>query len=307
MTPPYRRRCPAPGSRSGPGSGASSPGGTPPPTCGTPSTAQSRCSPTRRPTPASPSPNTAPRAEHVTPPDGGVRTARLADGTELRADAVLLAQGHLDVDPGDPGTVGEGHIPPGYTVDQNFSAIPAGEGVLVRGFSLAFIDLMEILTEGRGGRFERGAGDAVPTYVPSGREPVLWVGSRRGGALPVQAGRRATGRGTAPPGPCDPRRDTADTRRAPGTRSPAATADRRTARSVVGGHRRAAGPAPHRPSARRSRFPGPPRRGARSGGSGADEPRSGDRPAAPAGRPAVQHAGGVLLCAALTARRGAAR
>lgn len=39
---------------------------------------------------------------------------------------------------------------------------------------------MEILTEGRGGRFERGAGDAVPTYVPSGREPVLWVGSRRG-------------------------------------------------------------------------------------------------------------------------------
>ena len=93
---------------------------------------------------------------------------------------MLLAQGHLDVDPGDPGTVGEGHIPPGYTVDQNFSAIPAGEGVLVRGFSLAFIDLMEILTEGRGGRFERGAGDAVPTYVPSGREPVLWVGSRRG-------------------------------------------------------------------------------------------------------------------------------
>lgn len=120
------------------------------------------------------------RAEHVTPPDGGVRTARLADGTELRADAVLLAQGHLDVDPGDPGTVGEGHIPPGYTVDQDFSAIPAGEDVLVRGFGLAFIDLMEILTEGRGGRFERGAGDAVPTYVPSGREPVLWVGSRRG-------------------------------------------------------------------------------------------------------------------------------
>ncbi|WP_312899683.1 FAD/NAD(P)-binding protein [Corynebacterium variabile] len=120
------------------------------------------------------------RAEHVTPPDGGVRTARLADGTELRADAVLLAQGHLDVDPGDPGTVGEGHILPGYTVDQDFSAIPAGEGVLVRGFGLAFIDLVEILTEGRGGRFERGAGAAVPTYVPSGREPVLWVGSRRG-------------------------------------------------------------------------------------------------------------------------------
>ncbi|WP_414120389.1 FAD/NAD(P)-binding protein [Corynebacterium nuruki] len=128
------------------------------------------------------------RAEHVTPADGGVRQVRLVDGTELRADVVLLAQGHLDVDPGDPGTVGEGHTPPGYTVDQDFSGLPAGEDVLVRGFGLAFIDLMELLTEGRGGRFERGAGDGtgeaagelVPTYVPSGREPVLWVGSRRG-------------------------------------------------------------------------------------------------------------------------------
>jgi hypothetical protein len=120
------------------------------------------------------------RAEHVTPARG-VRQVRLADGTELRADVVLLAQGHLDVD---PGTVGAGHIPPGYTVDQDFSAIPAGEDVLVRGFGLAFIDLMEMLTEGRGGRFERGTGEGtdgpVPTYVPSGREPVLWVGSRRG-------------------------------------------------------------------------------------------------------------------------------
>ncbi|WP_291476041.1 FAD/NAD(P)-binding protein [Corynebacterium sp.] len=120
------------------------------------------------------------RAEYVTPSDGGIRQVRLADGTELRADVVLLAQGHLDVDPGDAGTVGEGHIPPGYTVDQDFSAIPAGEDVLVRGFGLAFIDLMEILTEGRGGRFDRRAGEPVPTYVPSGREPVLWVGSRRG-------------------------------------------------------------------------------------------------------------------------------
>ncbi|WP_312802982.1 FAD/NAD(P)-binding protein [Corynebacterium variabile] len=118
------------------------------------------------------------RAEHVTPADGGVRHVHLADGTELRAGAVLLAQGHLDVDPGDLGTVGEGHVPPGYTVDQDFSGIPAGADVLVRGFGLAFIDLMEILTEGRGGRFDRGA--PVPTYVPSGCEPVLWVGSRRG-------------------------------------------------------------------------------------------------------------------------------
>ena len=144
------------------------------------------------------------RAEHVTVADnadsaggdgaaaGGVRQVRLTDGTVLRAAAVLLAQGHLDVD---PGTVGVGHVPPGYTVDRDLSGIPAGADVLVRGFGLAFIDLMEILTEGRGGRFIRGDspgagasaggdgtgdGGPVPTYVPSGREPVLWVGSRRG-------------------------------------------------------------------------------------------------------------------------------
>ncbi|CUU66721.1 FAD/NAD(P)-binding protein [Corynebacterium variabile] len=115
------------------------------------------------------------RAEHVTPPDG-------ASGRRHRTPGRCGAAGPgaSRCRPGRSRHSRGGHIPPGYTVDQDFSAIPAGEDVLVRGFGLAFIDLMEILTEGRGGRFERGAGDAVPTYVPSGREPVLWVGSRRG-------------------------------------------------------------------------------------------------------------------------------
>ncbi|MFD9391609.1 FAD/NAD(P)-binding protein [Streptomyces sp. NPDC060000] len=100
----------------------------------------------------------------------------------LAADLVVLALGHLDAEldeeqrelaayAGEHGLV---HLPPDFTADSDLSALPAGEPVLVRGFGLAFVDLMVLLTEGRGGRYE---GD---TYVPSGREPVLYVGSRRG-------------------------------------------------------------------------------------------------------------------------------
>ncbi|MYT72808.1 MULTISPECIES: FAD/NAD(P)-binding protein [unclassified Streptomyces] len=100
----------------------------------------------------------------------------------LDADAVILAQGHLDAELDDVQVElsayaerhGLVHLPPDFTADSDLSALAPGQDVLVRGFGLAFVDLMVLLTEGRGGRFE---GD---TYVPSGREPVLHVGSRRG-------------------------------------------------------------------------------------------------------------------------------
>ncbi|MDQ0778248.1 hypothetical protein QF026_006714 [Streptomyces aurantiacus] len=71
------------------------------------------------------------------------------------------------------------HLPPDFTADSDLSALGPGEPVLVRGFGLAFVDLMVLLTEGRGGRYETGA-DGELTYRASGREPVLHVGSRRG-------------------------------------------------------------------------------------------------------------------------------
>lgn len=71
------------------------------------------------------------------------------------------------------------YLPPAFTADSDLSALGPGEPVLVRGFGLAFIDLMVLLTEGRGGTYTTGA-DGRPTYRPSGREPVLHVGSRRG-------------------------------------------------------------------------------------------------------------------------------
>ncbi|MFD4603214.1 FAD/NAD(P)-binding protein [Streptomyces sp. NPDC058464] len=100
----------------------------------------------------------------------------------LLADLVVLALGHLDaeLDPEQAALAayadahGLLHLPPDFTADSDLSALRPGEPVLVRGFGLAFVDLMVLLTEGRGGRHD---GD---TYVPSGQEPVLYVGSRRG-------------------------------------------------------------------------------------------------------------------------------
>ncbi|MEV0383436.1 hypothetical protein AB0I15_25730, partial [Nonomuraea sp. NPDC050643] len=57
--------------------------------------------------------------------------------------------------------------------------VAAGEPVLVLGAGRTFADLAALLTVGRGGRFAEGRhGETI--YVPSGAEPLLYVGSRRG-------------------------------------------------------------------------------------------------------------------------------
>ncbi|MFI9173265.1 FAD/NAD(P)-binding protein [Streptomyces lincolnensis] len=123
------------------------------------------------------------RALRVSGPPEGRQQVWLEDRPRpLLADLVVLALGHLDaeLDEQQAGLAayarehGLVHLPPDFTADSDLSSLSPGEPVLVRGFGLAFVDLMVLLTEGRGGRYE---GD---TYVPSGREPVLYVGSRRG-------------------------------------------------------------------------------------------------------------------------------
>ncbi|SDF84885.1 FAD/NAD(P)-binding protein [Klenkia brasiliensis] len=116
---------------------------------------------------------------------GGVQV-RLAGGDRLDADVVVLAQGHLDREPGAgeqalgaaARAAGLTHVPTGYTADLDLDVLQPGEDVLVRGAGLAFVDLVTLLTGGRGGRFDEVDGRLV--YRPSGREPVLHVGSRRG-------------------------------------------------------------------------------------------------------------------------------
>ncbi|OLZ72643.1 adenylate cyclase [Streptomyces sp. IMTB 2501] len=123
------------------------------------------------------------RALRIGGPRDGRQQVWLEDRPRpLLADLVILALGHLDAEldvqqaelAAYARKHGLVHLPPDFTADSDLSALEPGEPVLVRGFGLAFVDLMVLLTEGRGGRYE---GD---TYIPSGREPVLHVGSRRG-------------------------------------------------------------------------------------------------------------------------------
>ncbi|MEI4280649.1 FAD/NAD(P)-binding protein [Klenkia terrae] len=112
---------------------------------------------------------------------------QLADGGRLDVDTVVLAQGHLDrtrtdgeVELADAAAAaGLTHVPTAYTADLDLSVLRPGEDVLVRGAGLAFVDLVTLLTGGRGGRF-RTDPDGRLVYLPSGQEPVLHVGSRRG-------------------------------------------------------------------------------------------------------------------------------
>ncbi|WP_235978334.1 FAD/NAD(P)-binding protein [Streptomyces lycii] len=127
----------------------------------------------------------------------GRQLIRTADGAGLPADAVVLALGHVDARPSGRDAElaafaaenGLLHLPPGYAADLDLSAVPAGADVVVRGLGLAFFDFMALLTEGRGGRYVREPGGAL-RYLPSGREPRLYAGSRRG--LPYRCKPRHT-------------------------------------------------------------------------------------------------------------------
>ncbi|WP_327700080.1 FAD/NAD(P)-binding protein [Streptomyces sp. NBC_00459] len=129
-------------------------------------------------------------------PDGS-QTLTLADGRTLTAlTAVVLAQGHLPLVPDDEQRRlasyalhrGLCHIPPANPADVDLSPLAAGEPVLLRGLGLNFFDHLTLLTTGRGGRFVRdtpNSGAGGLRYLPSGREPRLYAGSRRG--IPYQA------------------------------------------------------------------------------------------------------------------------
>lgn len=122
-----------------------------------------------------------------TPDDAGRYSVRLAGGTALRADVVVTALGHTDSLPDAASTAwadfaarhGGFHAAPSYTSDVDYSPIRPGQDVIVAGMGLAFVDLLVLLSEGRGGRFE-DIPDGGLRYLPSGAEPRIWAGSRRG-------------------------------------------------------------------------------------------------------------------------------
>ncbi|AYG02202.1 adenylate cyclase [Gryllotalpicola protaetiae] len=118
--------------------------------------------------------------------DGDRQLVGLADGGAVPADAVLYALGHngstlagehevLDRFAREHGAY---YLAPAFTADADLDGLPAGADIIVRGMGLAAVDLVVLLTQGRGGRFEETEGGL--RYVPSGREPRLHLGSRRG-------------------------------------------------------------------------------------------------------------------------------
>ncbi|GAA2195142.1 FAD/NAD(P)-binding protein [Streptomyces bangladeshensis] len=131
-----------------------------------------------------------------------VRLADQADGRQLLTlddgrtlpglAAVVLAQGHLPAAPDAEqlrtaayaARHGLCHIPPANPADVDLCAVRPGAPVLLRGLGLNFFDHLALLTTGRGGRFTRRPGGGL-RYRPSGREPRLYAGSRRG--VPYQA------------------------------------------------------------------------------------------------------------------------
>ncbi|RZT87635.1 FAD-NAD(P)-binding protein [Pseudonocardia sediminis] len=121
--------------------------------------------------------------------DGGTQVVTLADGAPLRVDSVVLASGHLDATPTDDECalrdrahdLGLRYLVPEQTTDSDLSVIEPGETVLARGLGLAFVDLLVLLFEGRGGHFEPAPDEPGGLrYEPSGAEPRLVAGSPRG-------------------------------------------------------------------------------------------------------------------------------
>lgn len=120
-------------------------------------------------------------------PDGRQQVELEHSRTPLVADIVLLALGHLPSRPlGESAEIAEfadrhglTYLAEDYTADADLSRFGPGDDVIVRGFGLVFIDLMVLLTEARGGTYREDDNGRL-VYQPSGREPRLHVGSRRG-------------------------------------------------------------------------------------------------------------------------------
>ncbi|WP_216587081.1 FAD/NAD(P)-binding protein [Streptomyces brasiliscabiei] len=119
-------------------------------------------------------------------PDGP-QTVTLADGERLTGvDVVVLALGHGTLTPSPEERAlcsfadrhGLTYVAPANPADTDLSGITPGTPVALRGLGLNFFDCVALLTEGRGGTFKEGESGLV--YLPSGNEPVLYAGSRRG-------------------------------------------------------------------------------------------------------------------------------
>ncbi|WP_040785637.1 FAD/NAD(P)-binding protein [Nocardia pneumoniae] len=117
----------------------------------------------------------------------GRQSIRLDNGQQIRdLDAVVLTQGHLPAREDESSrrlhakamATGLRRVPPGNAADTDLDSLKPQQPVLIRGLGLTFFDYLPLLTEGRGGRFVDDRG--IVEYRPSGQEPLIYAGSRRG-------------------------------------------------------------------------------------------------------------------------------
>ncbi len=127
------------------------------------------------------------RAISIRPSRSHRTVVHLADGTSVLADSVALAPGWLPSEPHPTDRnlheLAAGRavlwVGPDSPIHQDLSGIRAGEDVIIRGLGMGFFDSLSMLTLGRGGHFENAPGNRL-CYVPSGHEPTIHAGSRRG-------------------------------------------------------------------------------------------------------------------------------
>ena len=128
----------------------------------------------------------------ITPQDDQYEIV-LDDGTNFMADKVVMSTGMVDNQLSeeqqaftDAADAHENmlYIGPTHPAEANLDDIPARQKVVLRGLGLSFFDYLAKLTIGRGGRFARD-NNGVLYYLPSGKEPHIIAGSRRG--LPLHA------------------------------------------------------------------------------------------------------------------------
>lgn len=133
----------------------------------------------------------AARAVRLAEEPDGTQVVDLDDGRRLTGlTAVVLAQGHLPALPTPAQRRFADHavrhglryLPPANPADvtDELDRVAPGEPVLLRGLGLTFFDHMALLTRARGGRFTTDPDTGRLVYRPSGHEPRLYAGSRRG-------------------------------------------------------------------------------------------------------------------------------
>ncbi|MGO3072525.1 MAG: FAD/NAD(P)-binding protein [Brevibacterium linens] len=129
-------------------------------------------------------PDPASQGSRATVPE---QLVRCQNGTTIVAGAVVLAVGHIpSAQPEERARLaafaemgGGLYLPQGLPAETPVTEVAPGERVIVRGMGLNYFDLQTLFTHERGGRFEPESGGRL-RYVPSGDEPRLALGSRRG-------------------------------------------------------------------------------------------------------------------------------